>query len=160
MKTLTTLAVIQTALLIALIYAVLNMPAPPAQATGPSPNPMTQDAPTASVQPARPEPSQAVSAGEMRRIVREEVAALLNSMPAQAQPLEEPGPEPVSAAEYEQRLDLANQQLEYYIREGEISRSEMADLQANIARLDPESRRHMLNLLSRAISSGDLDGHF
>jgi hypothetical protein len=66
----------------------------------------------------------------------------------------------VSPAEYRARLDHAMEQLDFHVARGEISPAEMASLQADIARLDTQSRKHLLTLLSRAINSGELDGHF
>lgn len=106
---------------------------------------------------SKPEP---VGEVQLRRIIREEILALFDSMPA-AVDADEPEAAPrVSPEEYRQRLELAHQELEFYIERGEISNVEMAELQAKIARLDPESRRHMLSLLARALNSGALDGQF
>ncbi|NNL94383.1 MAG: hypothetical protein HKO64_02045 [Xanthomonadales bacterium] len=117
------------------------------------------------LQPAQPalgvNSPQALDETQLRRIIRDELVSQLGKLPqSTATATREEKPNPVSAAEYAERLDLANQQLEYHISQGEISNVDMAELESNIARLDPESRQRMLNLLSQAINSGQLKGHF
>jgi hypothetical protein len=52
------------------------------------------------------------------------------------------------------------QNLDSYIEQGEISDLDMANLQGEISRLDNDGRRQMLSLLTQALNSGELDGHF
>lgn len=97
--------------------------------------------------------------GQLRRIVSEEVAAVMSRQKVAAsvnQP--EPQIQEVSAEKYQARLENTMSQLEYYIAQGEISPGDMAQLQVDIARLDEESRSHVLSLLVKAVSTGELDG--
>lgn len=97
--------------------------------------------------------------GQLRQIVADEMRRAIAGLPAvatsEAVASEEP---PISAEEYQARLESTMSQLEYYIEQGEISAGEMARLQVDIARLDEESRSHVLSLLVKAVSTGELDG--
>jgi hypothetical protein len=158
MKFLTTLVILQLLLTLVLIGVFLDRE--PEQ-----PDPLVEATPAEPAaekgEPTPPEPEIAI-AGEdrLRQIVREEIAILLGALSTTKSQPGERSAEATSAAEYSRRLDLAQQQLEFYIEKGEISPQEMAELQASIARLDPQSRREMLNLLTQALNSGELDGQF
>ncbi len=97
----------------------------------------------------------------LRRIVREELRAQLDRMPSQGvNSTEEIIPDTISQSEYQYRLDAALQNLDYYVKQGEISDAEMAELQMSLISLDQEGRRQILSLLSKALSSGELKGNF
>lgn len=94
---------------------------------------------------------------ELRRIVREELAAA--SHPARP-------PETLSAAsqlpgeaDAARQLEHVNRQLDEYIRAGSISEPEMAALQGEIAKLDPAGQRETIGKIVRAMNSGALAGH-
>lgn len=160
MKFLTALVALQTILIAGLFWKVMTPEQALVQSKPQSQPSLSSPTPGEAVQAAQPQ-GKSPNEQAIRRIIREELAAhleLLESIQGDNRPT--PKEDPVSPAEYQQRLDLANQQLEYYIQQGVISNAEMANLQMNIARLDPESRKNLLNLLSQAINSGDLDGHF
>jgi hypothetical protein len=97
---------------------------------------------------------------ELRRIVREELAAYpaaINVARAQNNPggdARGPGAPPGSK-EFE-RID---QQVDEYIRAGAISNAEMAALQEELGRLDPAARRQLLGKIVRAMNSGALKGN-
>jgi len=97
----------------------------------------------------------------LRRVVREELRAQLDRTPSvQVHSSGGQTSDTVSEAEYQYRLDASLQNLDYYIEQGEISDAEMAELQAGMAALNQEGRRQMLSLISKALSSGELKGHF
>ena len=105
--------------------------------------------------------TQYLSEKRLRQIVREEVRSQLKEFGASLiHPANIEESEPVSAAEYQYRLEAAMQQLDYYIGEKEISDIDMANLQGEIAGLDDEGRRQMLSLLTQALNSGELEGRF
>ena len=98
---------------------------------------------------------------KLRKIVREELRAQLGELAISVpQNNNDTVPETVSTAEYQFRLDTVSQNLDYYIEQGLISDAEMARLQTEIARLDAKGRRQMLSLLTQALNSGELEGHF
>lgn len=96
---------------------------------------------------------------EMRRVIREELAAIAaTATPAPRSPSTgpaEPSPVPVASAAQVARVD---QRVDEYIRSGVISDAEMARLQSEIATLDPAARRAVMQRLVRALNSGALDG--
>ena len=58
----------------------------------------------------------------------------------------------------DERRSVVSQQLDYYVSLGRISEAEMAQLQSDIARLDPDARTDMLRRLTQALNSGMLEG--
>ena len=105
--------------------------------------------------------TQSLSEKRLRQIVREEVGSQLKEFSASlTQPANVEEFEPISAAEYQYRLEATMQHLDYYIGEKEISDIDMANLQGEIARLDDEGRRQMLSPLTQALNSGELEGRF
>ena len=146
---------VQTILLLALLVKVIGLESGIAEETivPATANADVLDQPVIETQP--------ISEEQLRRIVSEEVSSQLKSFGAsltQAESNDEP--EPVSAAEYQYRLEAAIQQLDYYMAAGQISESDMAGLQSEIAGLDDEGRRQMLGLLTQALNSGKLEGRF
>lgn len=90
----------------------------------------------------------------LRRIVRSELIAFSDSLAATPEDTK-PSVDPVENA---YRLDAVREELSYHIEQGEISENDMMNLQAEIARLDPDSRTMMLRELVSALNSGDLKG--
>ncbi len=154
MKLLTFLGVAQTALILILLIKVIDLGrgAGIVSASDPVPGEIVA-LPVAKIQPANS--TRPLDEGRLRIVIREELAALLNSSAVTAE-----GPEPVGAAEYQYRLEAALHNLDDYIERGEISDMEMAKFQSEIAGLDDEGRRQMLSLLTQALNSGELEGHF
>jgi len=145
----------QTILLLALLVKVIGLESGIAEGTTEPTTAKTDvlDQPVIGTQP--------ISEKQLRRIVSEEVSSQLKYFSASlTQPANIEEPEPVSAPEYQYRLEATIQILDYYIAEGEISDSEMASLQSEITRLDDEGRRQMLSLLTQALNSGKLEGRF
>ena len=106
-----------------------------------------------------PGAAQIVDEERLRRIVREELAQQHNRpasghdmSAAQAAP-----PRAATAADLQRRDNIA-QRIEAYAAMGAISDTQMMELQTDIARLDPASRRQMMSRLVRALNSGDLKG--
>ncbi len=98
---------------------------------------------------------------KLRKIVREELRAQLDGLAISApRNSNETVLETVSAAEYQYRLEEVSQNLEYYLQQGQISDTDMIRLQTEIAQLDAKGRKQMLSLLTQALNSGELDGHF
>ena len=162
MKFLSALVVLQTFLIAVLLWKIMELSVPAvntAPATISSTN-IEQAIQSASSSPIA-EHHAALTESQIRRIIRQELAAVLNDLYANsAFDGQADADDPITPAEYQRRLDLAQVQLDYFIEQGNISSADMADLQGDIARLDAESRQYLLNMLSRAISSGDLEGHF
>jgi len=162
MKTLVILGVAQTALILVLLLKViaLDKRAEPGLTPAWNPAPVNTEAESKEGSPTF-ESADVLDEGRLRTIVREELAALLNNFFNSApQSTAVKGPEAVSATEYQYRLSAAMQNLEYYIRQGKISDSDMVKFQSEIARLDDQGRRQMLSELAQALSSGQLEGHF
>jgi hypothetical protein len=93
----------------------------------------------------------------LRRIVRSELLAFRDSVAAAPENAENPEPS-IDPAENAYRLDAVQEELSYHIERGEISELDMTNLQAEIARLDPDSRTMMMRELVSALNSGDLKG--
>jgi len=102
---------------------------------------------------------QAPDENQLRKIVREELAAQL-SLLAVPNRAEGEVPDPVLRDLKRQERDLVEQEIAHYISMGQISDVEMQMLQADIARLDKSGREEMLRRLVRAINTGELDGRF
>ena len=153
LKSLIFLALAQTALILILLIKVIDLDR--RTDTAPSEVVAAPEIGKQSITSPRP-----LDEGRLRQIVREEVGALLNTFGAAPPSAAAKDPEPVSAVEYQYRLEAAMQNLESYIEQGEISDMEMANFQTEIAQLDDEGRRQMLSLLTQALNSGELEGRF
>ena len=153
MKLLTFLAVVQTALILILLIKVIDLD----RRTDTAPNEVVAATENSNQSVASPRP---LDEGRLRQIVREEVGALLNTFSATPPSAAAKDPDPVSAVEYQYRLEAAMQNLDSYLEQGEISDMDMAEFQTEIARLDDEGRRQMLSLLTQALNSGELEGRF
>ena len=168
MKTVITLSVLQLLVILFLLMKVMGIDERPGQAMAPAENNVATARSSNSPEVVATEGNKcSFDAGLLREIVREELRAQMDSLLPGG--VDSPGgvhsdskqvSDTVSEAEYRYRLDAALQNLEYYIQQGEISDAEMAELQANIGGLDQQGRKQMLSLLAKALSSGDLKGHF
>ncbi len=96
---------------------------------------------------------------QLRRIVREELAAQLGTLSATGAPMDSADVSAVrdEVKDQDQRERVA-QQLNYHTSVGSISVRDMQVLQGEIAKLDAASRTEMLGKLTRALNSGQLDG--
>lgn len=97
-----------------------------------------------------------VSEMRLRRIIREELAALDlgNASSAAREPLPSRSPE---VAHYQR--ELVSSQIDYYSSVGQITEKQMQELQREIAVLDEAGRREMLSKLTRAMNAGRIKGH-
>ncbi len=96
----------------------------------------------------------------LRRIIREELAAIAEAPPTKPEAANETLPtEPESYAQGWAQWDSVAQQIDYHTSVGRISTMEMQKLQGEIAKLDKTQQREMLSRLTRALSSGQLEGH-
>ena len=112
--------------------------------------------------PTRPEVTESgrcLDEAELRRVIREELAAAAGAgVPAQGPPAPASAASSPAPPSSPDRVEFVNRQVDEYIRAGVISDSEMARLQSDIATLDPAARRAALQKLVRAMNTGALDG--
>lgn len=97
----------------------------------------------------------------LRRIIRSELHTAANlqlNAPNETTPQGLANATEVDPVENIVRIELVKQKISDYISLGAISESEMSNLQQEISQLDPTSRRAMLQELTRALNSGNLDG--
>jgi len=157
MKTLSVLALIQLALLAFLAVKLSTLEQSISSA---EPGAVAADA-TAGDRVGHVEtmPAQVAWEASLRRIVREEMAAVARAGTAPTPPeATYAGAAPAAPPTNPQHLAAVSSQLDYFIGVGSISQSEMASLQSSIARLDDAGRRQMLGKLVRAINTGALKG--
>ena len=103
----------------------------------------------------------ALTAEQVRKIVREELRAQIGALASSAGAVgmdSTAAPDPYDEIEYQQQYELVDQELDFFINQGTISDTDMAVLQMEIAKLDPEGREEMLRRIVRALNSGELDG--
>jgi len=161
-RTLSALAVIQVALLAFLAVKVTDLERPrPMGSAEPDRVPPAASRVTAGRLVVQPEavPTPEALEASLRKIVREEVAAVVQARAAPAaQDARQVETGSVAPRPDPQRLAVVSSQLDYFIGIGSISPSEMAVLQGGIAQLDEAGRRQMLGRLVRAINTGSLKG--
>ena len=90
-----------------------------------------------------------------RAVLREELAQLQAQRP---QAPHAAAPPSRDEADDRRRQVLVAQQLEAYKAMGSITDQQMQELQADMAQLDPASRKQMMMQLVRALNSGELKG--
>ncbi len=96
---------------------------------------------------------------QLRKIVREELAAQLGSLSVSSAPKDTAiVAELRDEVKDQNQRELVAQQLEYHTSVGSISEMDMQKLQGEIAKLDKASQKEMLGKLTRALNSGQLDG--
>lgn len=157
-KLLIALSVVQTVAIGALALAVVDLKkdraSAPAAEAAPQPQPVAArplDAASASIAPA-----------ELRAIIREELSASAAhrsaAAPEDAAPAAAPAARP---SPDDPALSAAvRMELNGFLAKGKISPREMADFQANMARLPPAERSEMLRLLTKAMNDGRIEGQF
>jgi hypothetical protein len=155
------LSLAQTALLVVLLLKFANLEQQRPDSTAAQEQAASMDIPPATHPLTDPpaESAQPLSESRLRQIVREELRAQLDQSQISPEAGEDT-PLPASPEEYQYRLDAAMETLDNYLKRGEISNAEMADLQSEIAFLDKNGRRQMLSLLARTMSTGELKGQF
>ena len=92
----------------------------------------------------------------LRAIIREEFAAIQGSAIAETAAV--PDLDPQQELDFDSRLEEVRQTIDFYAQTGEISRTEMEQLQFQIAKLRPADREAMLGRLIRELNSGAIDG--
>ena len=96
---------------------------------------------------------------QLRQIIREELAAQLDSSFGPAEQMDEVfASNSTDKAENQYQRELVAQQLNYHTSVGSISDTDMLMLQGEIAKLDEAGRKEMLSGLTRALNSGQLEG--
>lgn len=147
MKLLVLMSILQTAALAFLLAKALD-----------SPDPASQTAPAMQYQDTG-ETFSSADEQLLRRIVREELGRQLPGAAPAGQPDQAPAGAPTdAAADQRSQLQLVETQLEYYRVQGAISAVEMQNLQAEIAKLDPATRKQMLARLVKAMNAGEIRG--
>ena len=141
MKTLMTLSVLQTIGIAALVVHTFHKGAPDVRAANP---------PMATVSAVAP----GIDEQRLRAVIREEFArgqVAIEALPAAAS-------QPRNASADRQRREVVEQRIEAYSSAGAITEAQMAELQAEIAKLDESSRKEMMSRLVRALNAGDIKG--
>ena len=159
MRTLIVIALLQTGLLLAIFGKVVlsddaateNRPPEP-RAT---PSPFAPDTRS----PAAIDGGMLVDEQLLRDVIRQELAAYSGAWNGgQQTPDEEEAYDPQVEAERLAKREYVEQRIEYYSSVGYISDAEMQLLKSEIARLDPDGRRIMMERLIQALNSGAIDG--
>ena len=102
-----------------------------------------------------------LTAGQVRKIVRQEFQAQIGDLASSAGAADvdsAPAPDRYDDIDHQQQYYLVGQELDYFVNQGTISDADMATLQMEFAKLDPEGREEMLHRLVEALNSGELDG--
>lgn len=161
MPALVILGLLQTTILLFLLARVVPLDSQAGSQTEAAEQGATEQLRATSSPSSQPTPGVGqLDENRLRQIIRQELSAQLNAHSAEIESSEEDPQGPVSEAEYQYRLEAALQDLDFYIREGEISDADMARLQGDIAGLDDEGRKQMLSLITQALNSGELKGNF
>ena len=97
---------------------------------------------------------------QWRQILREELLSL-SSDPARTMPNETPASsnDKYDDIETQYRRELALIQIESLKTQTEVSSTELNELISNIAKLDPDNRTELLQILNRAMNQGEINGH-
>ena len=95
----------------------------------------------------------------LRQIIRDELSAQLDGIFATDKQSDAViAAELPDSAENQYQRDLVVEQLQYHTSVGSISEADMSRLQMEIAKLDDSGRKEMLQMLTQALNSGDLEG--
>lgn len=164
MRVLIGLAALQTILLVVIGLKVFSLDADVAEARDASLDALSETAQLRqradAMQLGAPQPAMqfadatSISADDLRRIVREEVAAL----PAQQVQTTAASSAPRMVSDRD--LDAVRQRIDAFIARGAIEPAEMTELQAAIVRLPPDARQEMFSRLTKAMNDGEIDGRF
>lgn len=99
-------------------------------------------------------PGGGITESQVRRVIREELAAIDRPSPTVEQAEER---QALTGYELERQFDLVMETLDYHIQEGRISEVDMANLQLEIAKLDKDRRHQAFSALVKAMNTGDLE---
>jgi hypothetical protein len=96
---------------------------------------------------------------ELRTIVRQELSAQLAALPAVAATAPTAvAPDSIDETEYQYQLQSVMQKMDLYESVGNISQSDMHNLQSEIMTLNAADRKQALSRLARAMNSGAVKG--
>jgi hypothetical protein len=100
-----------------------------------------------------------LGAEDLRQVVREEIAVLLQDKASQAAYVADNAPHAaISSAEVSNQKAAVARDIDLYMTQGRIDEVEMVELQEKIGRLPPAERHEMLSRLTKALNSGKLKG--
>lgn len=161
MRALTILCLLQTALLLAVLFELSDEQ--PAGHEGPAAS-EAQSMRAVSNPFARPvaRPAAAgIGEQDLRRVIREELQRLADD--GHIRTVAVSGTDKTGTRDPVEQRELrehVNRQLEYYKSLGSVSPRQMSQLQRDIARLDSTGRQQMLSKLVRAMNAREIDGLF
>jgi hypothetical protein len=144
---------VQTVLIAALLFKISSLETRMDAIASPA-------APAGDIRPAAaaaPATTSSITAGDVRAILREELAVLKPELSERAVA---PPPSPQRTAETDRAYLDVQQATRRLIAKGSASEAEMAALEMQIAELPAAQRRQALSAISRAISNGTLDARF
>jgi len=97
---------------------------------------------------------------QLRRIIREELQAALSHIDSNSQTTNPNQETPVyDALEMQYQRELVIQELEALKQQAEVTGGELERLMGDIAKLNPEARTEMINMLNQALNRGEIEGH-
>ncbi len=159
MKVLAALSVLQIAAIVFLASRIMALEPVVDESAPPGANEPIVKVPEVAPPEASPEPGRFLDERELRRIVREELAAQLGAIDWPQPPAEAlAAVDPIDPIERQQQLEWVGQEIDRYIGRGEISDLEMEALQMEMAKLDKEGQKRMLGRIVRAMNAGELKG--
>jgi len=161
MKTLTVLVLVQTGVLLLLLFKIAAI-----EKEMPATRYADSNAPSSDAFDALPIDAQSgqrysyPSEDQLRNIIREEFEAYLVAGSGSINTGQVTmAAEPDYTAENQYQLDGIAQKLDYFESVGRISEMEMLDIQMDIAKLHKSDRGQMLKRLVRTMNTGDVKGH-
>jgi hypothetical protein len=158
MKTLAALSFLQIVAIVFLAIQVMKLdPAGTESAASEPAERISNSDQAVLMSPEREGPRQLADERQLRRIVREELAAQLDLL-AMPDPDAAEYLDPLVEAEQEFQRERVEQEIAHHISVGKISDVDMQNLQAAIASLDKDGQKEMLSLLVRALNTGELEG--
>lgn len=162
MRTLIVLSALQIAAIgfLATRIVALERGGPPEPARAPAAAPVEETAAAEGSARVSAGPPAYPDAGEIRLIVRQELASQLGPLLSAPRVAEAAAPpeDPAAEAERAHQFEWVGQEIERYVGLGKISDLEMQLLQGEIAKLDKEGQRKLLGRLVRALNTGELEG--
>ena len=159
MKILSSLVIIQTALVL-LLFVKLGAIEDRLDVRSDHDEPTTLNESAVTSDPLNPPPTaqEKLDGKQLRRIVREELLAVLShELASKIQAGDEEIPA-YDRAEMQYQRELVIQELEYLKQQQNVTSVELDKLMGDIAQLDPESRTELLRMLNQAMNRGEIKG--
>ncbi len=101
-----------------------------------------------------------VNSQQLRKIVREELhAALADNNSAGQNPATNSQNPVFDEAEMQYQRDMLVQELEFFKTQDEVSHADLNRFMGDIAKLNPQARTELLNMLNRAMNRGKIKGN-